>query len=718
MRIALEDFKVLSLAPADHGGQDHDPRPLSAREIESRGSAPASAGGSPRRSGSNSPRPAGRTAVADSRTISVTVATVLRGLWLPGPLIDRDRRLKAVDQIDVGPFQLVEELPGVDRQAFDVLPLAFGVERVEGQRTLARAAGAGDDHEAVAGDVEIDVAEVVRSRAADADALDGRGLDFGPLPVHATHSRLGGCGVKPLIVRQCKAFRKLFALAIAKWKENAFLGIAAFLLLWRRYNYTMDVQRTGARRVQDENHLSWRTKLLALGGLAAIAVGAMQIGLTRPSPQAANAPQATVGKEAVGRIAAVSSLAAATAIAQAPAGSNLVPEMGEGVESLDKAMRGTLKEYGIPGGALAVAVDGKLVVAKGYGWANVAARRPVSPHTLFCLASVSKAVTAVAVLCLVQDGKLSLDDRVYPLLGSPLPLDGFQLDSRIKQITVRQLLLHAGGFDARKGGDYMHMARKIAKQTGHKLPIPDDWLVRYVFSRPLAFAPGAEEHYSNFGFFLCSEVVQRVSGLPYEQYVRRRVLAPAGIDDMERERLGRRYGANEARRYGRDALKEFPGGRNPIGPPAGSWIGSAVDMARFLTALDGSRGKSLLSPPPLSRNARPAACPADAAEERLAFRTGVGRGSARPRRPPLQQERRRARHSRLHRAPSQRRRLGCPAQRRRARSGQANALELLHAARPRGDRSRQSLAAARSLPGTFPIRRSAEDSPVAQGERG
>lgn len=348
--------------------------------------------------------------------------------------------------------------------------------------------------------------------------------------------------------------------------------------------------------MQDENHFPWWVKLLALGGLAAIAVGAMQIGLTRPSPQAANAPQATVGKETVGRIAAVSSLAAATAIAQAPAGSNLVPEMGEGVESLDKAMRGTLKEYGIPGGALAVAVDGKLVVAKGYGWANVAARRPVSPHTLFCLASVSKAVTAVAVLCLVQDGKLSLDDRVYPLLGSPLPLDGFQLDSRIKQITVRQLLLHAGGFDARKGGDYMHMARKIAKQTGHKLPIPDDWLVRYVFSRPLAFAPGAEEHYSNFGFFLCSEVVQRVSGLPYEQYVRRRVLAPAGIDDMERERLGRRYGANEARRYGRDALKEFPGGRNPIGPPAGSWIGSAVDMARFLTALDGSRGKSLLSP--------------------------------------------------------------------------------------------------------------------------
>ena len=138
---------------------------------------------------------------------------------------------------------------------------------------------------------------------------------------------------------------------------------------------------------------------------------------------------------ALSRAATASGGSAATAIAQAPADSALPPEVGEGVESLDKAMRRTLKEYGIPGGALCVAVNGKLVVAKGYGWANVAARRPVAPQTPFCLASVSKALTAVAMLYLVQDGKLSLDDRVYPLLGSPLPLDGFQLDARIKQIT-------------------------------------------------------------------------------------------------------------------------------------------------------------------------------------------------------------------------------------------------------------------------------------------
>ena len=214
-------------------------------------------------------------------------------------------------------------------------------------------------------------------------------------------------------------------------------------------------------------------------------------------------------------------------------------EVGFGIEPLDAVMRETLKKFGVPGGALAVAKDGKLVVAKGYGWANVAAHQPVTMDSLFCLASVSKALTAAAVLRLVEDGKLSLDDRVYRLLGRPQPLDGFQLDARVKDITVRHLLLHAAGFDPHKGGDYMQMARKIAKQTGQKPPISDELLIRYAFSRPLAYAPGTEEHYSNFGFFLAREVIQRVSGQPYEQYVRQHVLQPAGISDMELERLGR-----------------------------------------------------------------------------------------------------------------------------------------------------------------------------------
>ena len=109
------------------------------------------------------------------------------GIVAAGPLVDRDRRLEALDQIDVGPLELVEELAGVGRKAFDVLPLAFGIEGVEGQRTLARSARPGDDNEAVAGNVEVDVLQVMHPRPADADRL-GRGrLDFRRHPMHVRY---------------------------------------------------------------------------------------------------------------------------------------------------------------------------------------------------------------------------------------------------------------------------------------------------------------------------------------------------------------------------------------------------------------------------------------------------------------------------------------------------------------------------------------------------
>ena len=92
-----------------------------------------------------------------------------------GPLVDRHRRLQALDQIDVGPLQLMQKLPGVDRQAFDILPLAFGIQRVERQRAFARTAGAGDDDQPIAGNVEIDVLQIMDPRAANPNRLERHG---------------------------------------------------------------------------------------------------------------------------------------------------------------------------------------------------------------------------------------------------------------------------------------------------------------------------------------------------------------------------------------------------------------------------------------------------------------------------------------------------------------------------------------------------------------
>ncbi len=215
--------------------------------------------------------------------------------------------------------------------------------------------------------------------------------------------------------------------------------------------------------------------------------------------------------------------------------------------------------------------------------------------------------------------------------AAPQPLDGFQLDARIKQITRaaiaaarRRLRLRA------RAAITCTWREKIAKQTGHKLPIPDDWLIRYAFSRPLAFAPGTEEHYSNFGFFLCSEVIQRASGQPYEQYVRRRVLA-AGRD--------RRHGTGAAR----PALRRQRG--PPLWPRRPEGVSRRAESDRAaggkLDRLGGGHGSfshvpgrqprpAALVAARVSGDVRPAAAAAGAAKERLAFRTGVGRGPARP----------------------------------------------------------------------------------------
>ena len=91
-------------------------------------------------------------------------------------------------------------------------------------------------------------------------------------------------------------------------------------------------------------------------------------------------------------------------------------QAGPGLESFDNAMRTIIDRHGLPGAALAIAKDGRLVFAKGYGWADVARSEAVRPDTLFGLASLSKTITAVAILKLVEQNRLRLTDRVFDLV--------------------------------------------------------------------------------------------------------------------------------------------------------------------------------------------------------------------------------------------------------------------------------------------------------------
>src|SRR5206468_2537420 len=91
------------------------------------------------------------------------------------PLVDADDWGEAINLIDVGPLELMEKLPSIDRETFDILPLPLGKQRVERQTTLAGTARPGNDDQLAAGDVQVDILEVVRSRAADSQAIGSDG---------------------------------------------------------------------------------------------------------------------------------------------------------------------------------------------------------------------------------------------------------------------------------------------------------------------------------------------------------------------------------------------------------------------------------------------------------------------------------------------------------------------------------------------------------------
>jgi CubicO group peptidase (beta-lactamase class C family) len=260
----------------------------------------------------------------------------------------------------------------------------------------------------------------------------------------------------------------------------------------------------------------------------------------------------------------------------------------------DQRIPAVMRQFGIPGATLAVVKDGRLVLARGYGWADSVARRQVQLEDRFRIASVSKPVTAVATMRLVEQGRLSLDAPAFALLPDlPAPA-GTSPDPRLASVTVRDLLQHSGGWNSGVSGDPQFQNIQIAAALGITGPASASDIIRYMRGRPLDFTPGTGYAYSNFGYNVLGRIIERVSGQPYEAYVRS-VLAPAGITRMVlgRSRPGDRM-ADEPVYYDRfSTTSVFPGGgpvRSPDGgfsveafDAHGGWIASAVDLARFTT---------------------------------------------------------------------------------------------------------------------------------------
>jgi N-acyl-D-amino-acid deacylase len=274
-----------------------------------------------------------------------------------------------------------------------------------------------------------------------------------------------------------------------------------------------------------------------------------------------------------------------------------LPVTGKGAavfDPLDEAAVKILCRHGIVGGALAITKDGRLVLARGYGWADWEQGQPARPDTLFGLASVSKVFTTLAVLRLVEDKKLSLDDKAFEILKHLKPPRGAAADPRLGKITIRHLLNHSGGWNRNVSGDPLYWSQQVAQALQVRMPVTEEQLIRYVIGRPLDFDPGADAQYSNFGFIALGQIVAQVSGESYEEYVRENVLEPAGVKRAFLHGVEPRYFPGESRRYLTGTTQTLPPYNLPISEASGGWTASAVDLARVLTALDGSRGKPLL----------------------------------------------------------------------------------------------------------------------------
>ncbi len=280
--------------------------------------------------------------------------------------------------------------------------------------------------------------------------------------------------------------------------------------------------------------------------------------------------------------------------------------------SLDQVMTALMPTWSLPGGQLAVARDGRLVFNRGYGLADVDRQELVQPNSLFRSASVAKSITAVAILTLVDAGALTLADPAFPLLGFE-PAANATRDPLLDEITVEQLLVHAGGWDRNESFDpqFLPWSRMAAATMGLDDPAEATTIVRFMLGVPLDFDPGSKSVYSNFGFNVLGRIIERLSGQPYAEYVRDRVLTPAGVSDMRigRTRLEDRA-PGEVHYYappglGRSESVFWGEGYVPIAYGSydmealdshGGWIGSAADLVRFATAVDGQRGQALLTP--------------------------------------------------------------------------------------------------------------------------
>jgi CubicO group peptidase (beta-lactamase class C family) len=220
----------------------------------------------------------------------------------------------------------------------------------------------------------------------------------------------------------------------------------------------------------------------------------------------------------------------------------------------------------IPGVALAVIKEGKTLKLETYGFADVDLKTPVTTNTVFRIDSISKQFLATAIMMLVEEGKISLDDPVSKYLdGTP---------KRWQAITIRHLLTHTSG---------------IPDFNNENIPVkegPEDFdhrALNALAKRHLHFAPGDEYRYSNSNYHLLGMIIQKITGGIYDDFLRERIFKPLGMSQTTISHEGERY-------PGLASGYRWENGLHQTGPPTGITAGGSIlstisDMAKWDAAL-------------------------------------------------------------------------------------------------------------------------------------
>lgn len=240
-------------------------------------------------------------------------------------------------------------------------------------------------------------------------------------------------------------------------------------------------------------------------------------------------------------------------------------------DKIDDRVKMFMAERHIPGAAVAVVKNGRVVRMKGYGVASLEFGVPVTTETVFEIGSVSKQMTAAGIMLLVQDGKVNLDERISKYLPNT--------PEAWKDVTVRHLLTHTSGIKSYTGLDGFDLSQRMSMAD----------FIRKLSPHPLEFIPGEKNIYSNSGFNLLAYIIETQSGKRYFDFMRERIFIPLGMTktaDRDPQFViplrANGYEWRDNRHNGRDGnLTDLMG--------AGSIVSTINDMTKWEAALRGDK---------------------------------------------------------------------------------------------------------------------------------